>query len=53
MEEEKKKKRMLKYLQQLWNEMLEEDAVLLESTEEFQVVGSKHKEVTFGNKEEQ
>jgi len=34
-EEKKKKKRMLEYLQQLWNEVLEEEAALLEGTEEF------------------
>ncbi len=32
--EKKKKKRTLEYLQQLWNEVLEKEAALLESTEE-------------------
>ena len=31
----KKKKRMLEYLQQLWDEMLEEEATLLKGAEEF------------------
>jgi len=44
-EEEEKKKRTLEYLQQLWNEVLEEEAVFLESTEGSQVMGFKHKEV--------
>ena len=38
-EEKKKKKRILEYLQQLWDEMLAEDA------ERSQIVGSKCKEV--------
>ena len=33
--------------------MLEEEAALLEGAEESQVVGSKHKEVTAGDKEGQ
>ena len=44
-EEEKKKKRMLEYLQWLWDEVLEKEAVLLERAERSQVTGSKHKEV--------
>jgi len=44
---------MLEYLQQLQNEMLEEEATLLESAEESQVMGSKHKEVAFRDKEGQ
>ena len=43
--EEKKKKRTLEYIQQLQNEMLEKDTTILESTEEFQIIGSKYKEV--------
>jgi len=31
--------------------MLEEEAALLEGAEESQIVGSKHKEVTAGDKE--
>jgi len=34
-EEEKKRKRMLEYIQQLWNKVLEEDIILLESIERF------------------
>ena len=43
--EEKKKK--LEYIQQLWNEVIVEDATLLEGSERFQVMGSKHKKVAF------
>ena len=35
MEEKKKKKRMLEYLQQLQNEVLEKEAAFLEDAEEF------------------
>jgi len=52
-EEEEKKKRILEYLQQLQNEVLEEEAALLEGTEGFQVMGSKYKEVTSRDKEGQ
>ena len=52
-EEEKRKKRTRKYLQRLWNGVLEEEAALLEGAEGSQVVGSKHKEVTTGDEEEQ
>ena len=48
--EEKKK---LKYIQQLWDKMLEEEAALLERAEESQVMGSKHKDVATGDKEGQ
>ena len=49
MEEEKKKKeRMLEYLQQLQDEVLEEEAAILERAEEF-----KHKEVAARDKEGQ
>ena len=41
----KKKKRTLEYLQQLWDKVLEEKATLLERVEEFQVTGSKCKEI--------
>ena len=47
-EEEKKKKRTLEYLQQLWDEVLEEDAAFLEGAE-----GSKHKEVATIDEERQ
>ena len=44
-EEEERKKRMMEYLQWLQDEVLEEEATLLEGTEGSQVMGSKHKEV--------
>ena len=53
MEEKERKKRTIEYLQQLWNEVLEEEAALLEGAEESQVMGSKHKKVTAGDEEEQ
>ena len=53
MEEEERKKRTIEYLQQLWNEVLEEEAALLEGAEGSQVMGSKHKKVTAGDEEEQ
>ena len=37
----KKKKKMLEYLQQLWNKVLVEDATLLEGTEGSQIIRSK------------
>ena len=49
MEEEKKKKeRMLEYLQQLQDKVLEEEAAILERAEEF-----KHKKVAARDKEGQ
>ena len=53
MEEKERKKRTIEYLQQLWNEVLEEEAALLEGAEESQIMGSKHKKVTAGDEEEQ
>ena len=52
-EEEERKKRTVEYLQRLWDEVLEEEATLLEGAEGSQVAGSKHKEVTTGGEEEQ
>jgi len=52
-EEKKKKKRMVKYLQRLQDEVLEEEAALLEEAEGSQVAESKRKEVTNGDKERQ
>jgi len=52
-EEEERKKRTVEYLQRLRDEVLEEEAALLERAERSQVVGSKHKEVAAGDKEEQ
>jgi len=51
--EEKKKRKMLEYLQQLQDEVLEEEKVLLEGTEKSQVAGSKCKEITSGDKKRQ
>jgi len=52
-EEKKKKKRTIEYLQRLRNEILEEEAALLEGAKGFQAVGSKRKEVATGDEEGQ
>ena len=52
-EEEERKKRTVEYLQRLWDKVLEEEATLLERAEGFQVAGSKRKEITAGDEEEQ
>ena len=52
-EEEKRKRRTIEYLQRLWDEVLEEEATLLEGAEGSQVTGSKHKEVAAGDEEGQ
>ena len=52
-EEEKRTKRTVEYLQPLWDEVLEEEAALLEEAEGSQVAESKHKEVAIGDEEEQ
>ena len=52
-EEKERKKRTMEYLQQLRDEVLEEEATLLEGAEGSQVMGSKHKEIATGDKEEQ
>ena len=52
-EEEEKRKRMLEYLQQLQDKVLEKEAALLEGTDGFQITESKHKEVTTGDEEGQ
>jgi len=52
-EKEKRKKKTIEYLQQLWDEVLEEEAALLEKAEGSQVAGSKYKKITAGDKEEQ
>ena len=49
--EEKKKKKWIKYLQQLWDKVLVENTALLEGTEGFQIMESKHKEIASGDKE--
>ena len=43
----------MEYLQRLQNEMLEEEAILLEGAKGSQIVGSKHKEVAAGDEEGQ
>ena len=52
-EEEERKKRTREYLQRLRDEVLEEEATLLEGAEGSQVVGSKRKEIAAGGEEEQ
>jgi len=52
-EEEERKRRTMEYLQWLQDEVLEEEATLLERAEGFQVAGSKCKEVAAGDKEVQ
>ena len=51
--EEERKKRTIEYLQRLHDEVLEEEAALLEGAEGSQVAGSKCKEVAAGDEEEQ
>jgi len=50
-EEEKRKKRTMEYLQRLQDEVLEEEAALLEGAEGSQVTGSKCKEIAAGDEE--
>jgi len=52
-EEKKRKKRMIEYFQQLWDEVLKEDVALLERTKRSQVMGSKRKEVATKDEEGQ
>jgi len=52
-EEEERKRRTMEYLQRLQDEVLEEEATLLEGAEGSQVAGSKCKEVTARDKEVQ
>jgi len=52
-EEKKKKKRTVEYVQWLWDKVLEEETALLEGAKGFQVVGSKHKEVVTEDKKGQ
>jgi len=44
-EKEKKKKKKFKYLKKLYNEVLTEEAMLKESAEIHQIVGTKYKEI--------
>ena len=46
-------KKKLEFIQQLWDEVLEEEATLLEGAEGSQVVGFKYKEITTGDEKEQ
>ena len=48
-----KEKKKLEYIQRLQNEMLDEEAILLERAEGFQVTGSKHKEIATRDEEKQ
>jgi len=50
-EEEERKRKTMEYFQWLWDEMLEEEAALLEEAEGSQVAGSKHKDVAAGDEE--
>ena len=52
-EEEKRKRRMMEYLQWLRDKVLEEETTLLERAEGSQVAGSKCKKVTAGDEEVQ
>jgi len=52
-EEEKRKKRTMEYLQRLQDEVLEEEAALLEGAEGSQVAGSKCKEIATRDEEVQ
>ena len=49
--EKKKKKRILEYLQQLQDKVLEKEAALLEGAEGSQIAGFKYKEITTRDKE--
>jgi len=53
LEKKKKKKRTMEYLQQLQDEVLEEEATLLEGAEGSQDMESKCKVITTGDKKEQ
>ena len=48
--EEEDKRKQMEYLQQLQNKVLTEDATLLGGAEEFQIIGSKCKEITLEDK---
>ena len=52
-EEEERKRRTVEYLQQLQDEVLKEEAALLEGAEGSQVTGFKRKEVATGDEEVQ
>jgi len=52
-EKEERKKRMMEYLQRLRDEVLEEEATLLEGAKRSQITESKHKEITTRDEEGQ
>jgi len=52
-ERKERKGRTMEYFQRLWDEMLEEEAILLEGAEGSQVMGSKHKKVAAGDEKGQ
>jgi len=52
-EEEKRKRRTVEYLQWLWDKVLKEEATLLKGAKESQVMGSKQKEVAARDKDGQ
>jgi len=52
-EEEERKRKMVEYLQWLWDKVLEEEAILLEEAKGSQVMGSKYKEVVASDEEGQ
>jgi len=47
----RRKRRTVEYFQQLWDEVLEEEAALLERAEESQIAGSKHKNIAARDEE--
>jgi len=52
-EEKERKQRMIEYLQRLWDEVLEEEATLLEGAKRSLVMESKRKEVATRDEEMQ
>ena len=50
--EEKDKRKQLKYLKQLQNKVLAKNTALLESTGDFQIIETKHKEVNSEDEKE-
>ena len=53
MEEEKRKKRIMEYLQWLWDKVLKKETALLERAEGSQITESKHKEIATRDEEGQ
>ena len=50
---EKKKRKKLEYIQQVWDEIIVENTILLERTKRFQIIRSKCKKVTSRDKKGQ